>query len=99
MVKHASLFSQLIALIDRKKFHGLVYRHNSERFAKKFNSWEHFVSMLFCQLAQAKSLREICGGLACCVGKLKHIGMKTRPTYIARPHPRKTSCIPGTRHS
>jgi len=22
--------------------------------------------MLFCQLAQAKSLREICGGLACC---------------------------------
>lgn len=79
MVKHASLFSQLIAIIDRKKFHELVYRHNSERFAKKFNSWEHFVSMLFCQLGQAKSLREICGGLACCMGKLKHIGMKTAP--------------------
>ena len=61
MVKHASLFSQLIALIDRKKFHELVYQHQSERFAKKFNSWDHFVSMFFCQLAQAKSLREICG--------------------------------------
>ncbi len=42
MVKHASTFSQLIAMIDRKKFHELVYCHKSERFAKKFNSWEHF---------------------------------------------------------
>ncbi|MEZ4568321.1 MAG: IS4 family transposase [Desulfobacterales bacterium] len=79
MVKQASLFSQLIALIDRKKFHQLVFRHQTERFAKKFNSWEHFVSMFFCQIAQAKSLREICGGLACCMGKMKHLGMKTAP--------------------
>lgn len=79
MVRHASLFSQLIALFDRKKFHELVYRHNAERFAKKFNSWDHFVAMLFCQLAQAKSLREICGGLSCCMGKMRHLGMKTAP--------------------
>jgi hypothetical protein len=79
MVQHASLFSQLIALIDRKKFHQLVYRHQTERFAKKFNSWDHFVSMFFCQVAQAKSLREICGGLACCMGKMKHLGMKNAP--------------------
>ena len=79
MVKHASLFSQLVAMIDRKKFHALVHRHQSERFAKKFNSWDHFVAMFFCQIAQAKSLREICGGLACCTGKLKHLGMKRVP--------------------
>jgi len=35
--------------------------------------------MLFCQLAQAKSLREICGGLACTTGKLRHLGMKEAP--------------------
>ncbi len=79
MVQHASLFSQTIALINRKNFHQLVYRHQTERFAKKFNSWEHFVSMFFCQVAQAKSLREICGGLACCNGKMKHLGMKNAP--------------------
>ena len=61
MIRHASFFIQLIALSDRKKFHGLLYRHNAERFAKKINSWDHFVAMLFYQLAQAKSLREICG--------------------------------------
>jgi len=79
MVRHASLFSQLIAMFDRKIFYELVYRHQSERFAKRFNSWDHFVAMLFCQVAQAKSLREICGGLACCMGKLRHLGMRKPP--------------------
>ena len=79
MVRHASLFSQLVALFDRKTFHQLVFRHRSERYAKKYSSWDHFVAMLFCQLAQAKSLREICGGLACCMGKLRHLGMKAAP--------------------
>ena len=35
--------------------------------------------MLFCQMAQAKSLREICGGLSCTVGKLKHLGVLNAP--------------------
>ncbi len=79
MVRHASLFSQLIALVNRQKFYELVYRHSSERYAKGFNSWDHFVAMLFCQLAQARSLREICGGLASWLGKLRHLGIKTAP--------------------
>ena len=79
MVSHASLFSQLVALFDRGNFHNLVYKHKAERFSKGFTSWDHFVAMLFCQLAQAKSLREICGGLACCMGKLRHLGMKKAP--------------------
>jgi hypothetical protein len=35
--------------------------------------------MLFCQLARAKSLREICRGLTCCMGKLRHLRMKYAP--------------------
>ena len=35
--------------------------------------------MLFAQLAQAQSLREICGGLRCCLGKLVHFGVKEAP--------------------
>jgi hypothetical protein len=79
MVRCASLFSQLIALFNRRKFHELVYKHGAERYSKGYPSWDHFTAMLFCQLAQAKSLREICGGLACCIGKLRHLGMKDAP--------------------
>jgi hypothetical protein len=35
--------------------------------------------MLFCQLGQANSLREICGGLASCFGKMKHLGIEDAP--------------------
>jgi hypothetical protein len=79
MVRRASLFSQLVALFRRRQFYGLVIEHGAERYSKGFSSWDHFVAMLFCQLAQAKSLREICGGLACTMGKLRHLGMKDAP--------------------
>ncbi len=79
MVRRASLFSQLVALFRRRQFYGLVIEHRAERYSKGFSSWDHFVAMLFCQLAQAKSLREICGGLACTMGKLRHLGMKDAP--------------------
>jgi transposase len=35
--------------------------------------------MLFCHLARADSLREICHGLACCQGKLNHLGVFKAP--------------------
>jgi hypothetical protein len=79
MMRCSSLFSQLISLFDRHKFSALVHAHQAERYSKGFSSWDHFVAMLFCQLAQAKSLREICGGLACCLGKLRHLGMDQAP--------------------
>lgn len=79
MVRTASLFSQLVAFFDRRRFHELVIKHRAERHSKGYSSWDQFVAMLFCQLAQAKSIREICGGLACCVGRLRHLGMRQAP--------------------
>jgi hypothetical protein len=37
------------------------------------------VAMLFCHLGRAQSLREICGGLAACEGKLRHLGLDKGP--------------------
>ncbi len=75
----SSLFSQLLSLVDRNDFRRLVRQTGSEDRSKGFQSWYHFVSMLFCQLAQAKSLREIDSGLRSCEGKLHHLGMKGAP--------------------
>lgn len=35
--------------------------------------------MLFCQLGRADSLREICNGLSCCLGRLSHLGIARAP--------------------
>lgn len=84
MVKTASLFSQLLEQIlleqiPRTEFAALVKKHQGERHARGFTCWTQFVGMLFCQLAHADSLREICNGLACCMGKLVHLGIKDAP--------------------
>ena len=79
MVRSSSLFSQLLSLIDRVEFKRLVLKHEAEKHSKGYSSWDQFVAMLFCQLSQAKSIREICGVLACCVGKMKHLGIKGAP--------------------
>ena len=55
MVSCASLFSQLVSVFNRRQFYQLVVKHRSERYSKGYSSWDHFVSMLFCQLAQAKA--------------------------------------------
>ena len=79
MVRVASVFSQILTLFSRLEFHAAIREHAAERYAKGFTCWEQFVAMLFCQLAQSKSLREICSGLACCLGKLQHLGVKAAP--------------------
>jgi hypothetical protein len=78
-VRCASIFSQLLSLFPRVEFASLVRRHGAERAAKGFSCWSQLVAMLFCQLAQAKSLREITGGLRCCLGKLAHLGIQEAP--------------------
>ena len=81
MVRQASLFSQLLKLVPRTEFERLVRRHGAEKGAKGFTCWTQFVAMLFCHLGHADSLREICYGLACCVGKLVHVGIARPPKH------------------
>lgn len=79
MNRVCSIFSQLLQLFSRVEFERAVKDHKAERHARGFTSWGQFVAMLFCQLGRAHSLREICGGLACCEGKLKHLGIPVAP--------------------
>jgi len=79
MVKCASLFSQLLSLFDRHGFAAAVREFKAEKAAKGFTCWEQLVAMLFCQLAQARSIREIEAGLRSCEGRLQHLGVKEAP--------------------
>ena len=79
MLRVASLFSQILSLCPRNEFQQAVKTHRAERHSKGFSCWDQFVAMLFCQLGQAHSLREICGGLACSLGKVRHLGVDQAP--------------------
>ena len=79
MNRVCSIFAQLLQLFPRAKFEEAVQEHQAERHSRGFSSWAQFVAMLFCQVGQAKSLREICNGLMAIEGKLKHLGVLSPP--------------------
>jgi Transposase DDE domain/Domain of unknown function (DUF4372) len=79
MIRTGSLFSQILCLFQRTTFAHHVRELKAEYHARGFSSWDQFVAMLFCQLAQARSLREISDGLKSCEGKLKHLGLEQEP--------------------
>jgi hypothetical protein len=79
MNRVSSIFAQLFQLFPRAKFEEEVNKWQAERHARGFSSWGQFVAMLFCQVGQAKSLREICNGLMAIEGKLKHLGVLSPP--------------------
>lgn len=75
MTRFCSIFNQVLQLFPRIDFQRAVQETRAERHARGFACWDQFVAMLFCQLGRAHSLREICGGLASCEGKLAHLGV------------------------
>jgi len=67
--KGTSLFAQMLRYFDRVEFAKVVRQYRGDKAIKGSTTWDQCVSMLFCHLAKAQSLREICGGLKSCLGK------------------------------
>ncbi len=80
MNQFSSMFGQILQIFSKERVLSSREGNKGEKGAKGFTCWGQFVAMLFCQLGQAHSLREICGGLASCLGKLKHLGIETAPS-------------------
>ena len=79
MNRVSSIFSQLVHLVPRPLFADLVAKHKAERHSRGFSSWSQFIAMLFCQLGDAQSLREIVQGLAAAEGRLRHLDLDDAP--------------------
>lgn len=77
---NVSLFSQVLQLIDRNKFNRIVRKHSGDKHNKGYDSWTQFVSMMYCHLGNASSVRDISEGLRSTTGNLVHLGIKNSPS-------------------
>ena len=77
---NVSLFSQITSILPRDLFRSIVIKHDSDKFNKGLDSWTHLVSMLFCQLGQANSVRDISNGLRSITGNISHLGCSKAPS-------------------
>ena len=57
MSKHHTLLGQMLQMFPRYEFQRFVSEAKTEYHARGFSSWNHFVAMLFGQLAGQDSLR------------------------------------------
>jgi len=75
-----TLLSQLTQLLPRNKFQKVVNKYNSNKHSKGLDSWTHLISMVFCHIAQANSVRDISNGLRSITGNLNHLGLSKSPS-------------------
>lgn len=72
-------FNQLIKLLPRDIVSGVVEKYQSDRYYKRFNTWHHLVSMLFCCYGHCHSLREVVSGMRALEGRLQSSGIRHFP--------------------
>jgi hypothetical protein len=78
-MSQVTILAQVLSLIPREPFKKLVLKHQSDKHSKGISSWDHLVSMLFCHLAGAQSLRDISNGLLSTLGNRSHMGLSHVP--------------------
>lgn len=74
-----SFFGQLISLISKSIVQSAVNKYHSDKFTKRFSTWDHLVSMLFATASNTTSLRDVTNGFLGLEGKLKHLNLKNPP--------------------
>lgn len=74
------IFTQVLSLIKRSKIQRLAKSHESDKYYKKFKTYDHLVTMLYTIYQRCTSLREVTTGMQASMHKLNHLGM----TYCPR---------------
>lgn len=69
------IFSQLLIPVSKRRIDKIAKQHQSDRYTKKFNTYNHFISMLYCIFHGCTSIREVVTGMQACSRKLNHLGL------------------------
>jgi len=74
------IFTQVLSLIKKSKIQRLAKSYKSDKYYKKFKTYDHLVTMLYTIYQRCTSLREVTTGMQASMHKLNHLGM----TYCPR---------------
>jgi putative transposase len=55
----ATIFSQLVEPLDRRRFEAIVERFDADAYDKSFRTWDHLMVLIHAQLSGASSLRAL----------------------------------------
>lgn len=82
MHKERYVFSQLIEFMNKDKFRHLADKYHDNRYVKHFTCWNQLLALMFGQLSNRESLRDLIVALEAHRSKCYHLGIGSKP--IAR---------------
>ena len=69
------VFSQLVSFLDRSKFNRIVTKYDGDKYVKYFTCWNQLLALMFGQLSNRESLRDLIIALEAHQGKTDHLGL------------------------
>jgi hypothetical protein len=70
-----TIFSELLKLCPRYQFDKAVEQYQGDRYVKTFTTWQQFMAILYSQIKQKDSLRDIVTGLSAHAAQWYHLGI------------------------
>ena len=74
------VFSQLTSFLDRNHFNYLVRKYEGDRYVKHFTCWNQLLALMFGQLSNRESLRDLIVALEAHRSKCYYLGMGKQVT-------------------
>ena len=79
MNKSKYVFAQLIEFLDSDRFRHLVDKYDGNRYVKHFTCWNQLLALMFGQLSNRESLRDLIVVLEAHQSKRYHLGLGREP--------------------
>ncbi len=73
------VFNQILHLVPRHIINAVAKQNQSDRYYKRFRTYEHFVTMLYGSFHGCRSLREVITGMMACSTRINHLGLAHMP--------------------
>ncbi len=73
------VIKQILNLILPSDISRTAEKHNSDRYYKKFKTYEHLVTMIYATLSGISSLRELSNVMLACEGRISHLNINDFP--------------------
>lgn len=75
MFQDKYVFAQLASFLNRSKFNRIVTKYNGDKYVKHFTCWNQLLALMFGQLSNRESLRDLVIALDAHQSKCYHLGM------------------------
>ena len=75
MNKSKYVFAQLIAFLDRNHFNYLVRKYAGDKYVKHFTCWNQLLTLMFGQLSNRESMRDLIIAIEAHHQKCYHLGL------------------------